>query len=39
MGMGLDMGGMQMEGMDGASGRAMEGMDMKGMKIDTGDGR
>jgi Cu(I)/Ag(I) efflux system membrane fusion protein len=39
MGMGLDMGGMQMEGMDGATGRTMEGMDMKGMKMDTGGGR
>ncbi len=35
MGMGLDMGGMQMEG-GGAAGQKMEGMDMKGMKTDTG---
>jgi membrane fusion protein, copper/silver efflux system len=46
MGMGQDMGGMQMEGMDmggqqrsGAAGQKMEGMDMKGAKMDTGDSR
>jgi Cu(I)/Ag(I) efflux system membrane fusion protein len=46
MGMGLDMGGMQMEGMDmggrrdsGAAGQKMDPMDMKGMKMDTGGGR
>ncbi len=38
MGMGLDMGGMPMEG-GGATGQKMEGMDMKGMKTDTGAGR
>jgi membrane fusion protein, copper/silver efflux system len=46
MGMGLDMGGMQMERTDtegkqgsGAAGQKMEGMDMKGMKMDTGASR
>lgn len=38
MGMGLDMGGMQMEG-GGAAGQKMEGMDMKGTKMDTGGSR
>ncbi len=38
MGMGLDMGGMQMEGQagGGAAGEKAEGMDMKGMQMDTG---